>query len=171
VPKVDSGFPISKSCLGLSGAGLLPGQIQRGIGRLGKGRARQMSSAGFQAICHGVCFAVTLQPKLLPKVWRPPLALADARLCQGRVCMVSPVCCNPAQAGINSVWKMLSTAMYSKNSFPGCLKESNPGRDWPHVYLLPYMYLTPFNFQYFGSQTGREALDYQFSLGSGPKSY
>lgn len=73
--------------------------------------------------------------------------------------------------GINSVWKIPSTAMYSKNSFPGSSNELNPGRDWSRVYVLPYTYFTPFNFQHFTSQTGWETLDYQFSLGSGLKSY
>lgn len=88
----------------------------------------------------------------------------------GSVRVVSPICPNPAQTGINSVWKT-EYSMYSKNSFPGSSNESNPGRDWPHACTSPCMYLTPLSFPYFGSQTGWETQDYQPSLESGLKSY
>lgn len=62
----------------------------------------------------GSTFCCGCPAEVTAKVWRAPLPWADAQLCQGGAGMVSPVCCNPTQTGINSLWKTLSRTVCSK---------------------------------------------------------
>lgn len=118
-PKADSGFPISKSCLGLSGAGswLAPWINSTWNWEAGKGQSKPDEFCRVSSHLPGRTFCCDSLAEVTAKGLETSLSASRCPAVSGKGSRGLPYLPNPAQTGINSVWKTLSTVCIAKPAF------------------------------------------------------